>query len=673
MNKIKYLIIVALLFNACEMQGQINLNSNPKFIGRANSFFGLHFDFHATQKDDQIGKSFSAETIDSMLTLIKPDYIQVDCKGHPGISSYPTKIGNSAPGFVKDVYKIWREVTAKHGVGLFVHYSGVIDNEAARKHPEWAAVNRDGKISETNISVLSPYVNELLIPQMKELIDNYKIDGAWIDGESWALGLDYSKKMLEAFHNETGITSVPYYSNDKYMLEFKTFNRNVFRKYIAHYVDEIHKYNPEFQITSNWAFSSFMPRPIDVNIDFISGDFDPNNSLYSGLFESRCIASQGKPWDLMVWSFTHDNEGAHIYKSPVQLKQAAAVVISMGGGFQMYSTQNRDASIKPWIFETLHSVSEFCRERQPFTQNAKPIPQIALLYSTANFEKNSEPLYSSSGFIQDPLKGMLNLLLDSQNAVEILMEHHLEKRINEYPLVVIPETQYLSEDFKKVLLSYVNNGGNLLVVGAEATRMFADQLNVEMKDTASVVVKNLAWNGNMAGLSGLYQPFSPKISAETFGQIYNEPDFRFTSSPAATIAQFGKGKIAGVYFSIGKNYLRMNNPVYRNFINALVKKLFPNPKVEISCNENVVLTVNQLENKLAINLINLSGPHANTRVARYDNIPSIGPFDVKVKVSSKPTQVMLEPENISLKYSYENGEIKVKINKLDIHSIIIVK
>ena len=673
MNKIKYLIIVALLFNACEMQGQINLNSNPKFIGRANSFFGLHFDFHATQKDDQIGKSFSAETIDSMLTLIKPDYIQVDCKGHPGISSYPTKIGNSAPGFVKDVYKIWREVTAKHGVGLFVHYSGVIDNEAARKHPEWAAVNRDGKISETNISVLSPYVNELLIPQMKELIDNYKIDGAWIDGESWALGLDYSKKMLDAFHNETGITSVPYYSNDKYMLEFKTFNRNVFRNYIARYVDEIHKYNPEFQITSNWAFSSFMPRPIDVNIDFISGDFDPNNSLYSGLFESRCIASQGKPWDLMVWSFTHDNEGAHIYKSPVQLKQAAAVVISMGGGFQMYSTQNRDASIKPWIFETLHSVSEFCRERQPFTQNAKPIPQIALLYSTANFEKNSEPLYSSSGFIQDPLKGMLNLLLDSQNAVEILMEHHLEKRINEYPLVVIPETQYLSEDFKKVLLSYVNNGGNLLVVGAEATRMFADQLNVEMKDTASVVVKNLAWNGNMAGLSGLYQPFSPKISAETFGQIYNEPDFRFTSSPAATIAQFGKGKIAGVYFSIGKNYLRMNNPVYRNFINALVKKLFRNPKVEISCNENVVLTVNQLENKLAINLINLLGPHANTRVARYDNIPSIGPFDVKVKVSSKPTQVMLEPENISLKYSYENGEIKVKINKLDIHSIIIVK
>lgn len=673
MNKKKFMLIVAGFLFAFELHAQTITESYPKFIGRENSFFGLHFDFHASNNDKKIGETFSAETIDSMLSIVKPDYIQVDCKGHPGISSYPTKVGNPAPGFVKDVYKIWREETTKHGVGLFVHYSGVLDYEAVKKHPEWATINRDGKISTTNTSVMSPYVDQLLIPQMKELIDNYKIDGAWVDGESWALGLDYSKNMLDAFHKETGITGVPYYMNDKYMEEFRAFNRNAFRKYIAHYVDELHKYDSHFQITSNWAFSSFMPRPIDVNIDFISGDFEPNNSLYSGLFESRCIASQGKPWDLMVWSFTHDNEGTYVHKSPVQLQQSAAVVISMGGGFQVYSTQNRDASIKPWLFPTLKSVGDFCRERQPFCQYAKPIPQIALLYSTANFEKNSEPLYSSSGKIQDPLRGMLNLLLDSQNAVEILMEHHLEKRINEYPLVVIPETQYLTEGFKKVLLNYVEAGGKLLVVGAEPTRMFAEQLGVELTDTASVVVKNIGWNGQMAGVRGLYQPFKAKNSVETYGTLYNEPDFRFQSSPAATIASYGKGKIAGVYFDIGKYYLRMNNPIYRNFINALVRKLFPNPKVEVKGSEDVLVTVNEVKNKLAVNLINISGPHANTRIARYDSIPSIGPLDVKIRVDAKPTKVTLQPENVLLKYSYSNGEVKTSVDKVDVHSIIVVE
>jgi hypothetical protein len=665
------LIIIITFLNLVHAQSSLELNKKP--LLRADSFFGLHFDFHATNNDKEIGRTFNAGTIDSMLVLIKPDYIQVDCKGHPGISSYPTKVGNAAPGFIKDPLRIWRDETNKHGIGLFVHYSGVIDNEAVKKNPDWAAINRDRKISETNTSVVGPYVDRLLIPQLKELIDNYKIDGAWVDGESWALGLDYSKNMLDAFHKETGITSVPYYMNDKYMPEFRTFNRNAFRKYIAHYVDELHKYNPSFQITSNWAFSSFMPRPVDVNVDFISGDFEPNNSLYSGLFESRCIAPQGKPWDLMVWSFAHDNEGAYVHKSPVQLQQAAATVISMGGGFQIYSTQNRDASIKPWLFGTLKSVSDFCRERQPFTQNAKPVPQIALLYSTANFEKNSEPLYSSSGKIHDPLRGILNLLLDSQNAVEIMMEHHLEKKINKYPVVVIPETQYLTDDFKKVLLRYVNDGGNLLIIGAEATKMFAEQLNVEMKDTALVVVKTLSWNGEMAGVRGLYQPFIPSKSAKTIGAIYNEPDYRFQSSPAATIASYGKGKIAGIYFDLGKYYLRMNNPVYRGFVNGIVKKLFPNPKVEVKETENLVVTVNTKENKLMINLINMSGPHSNTRVARYDTIEAIGPFEIKIKVNAKPKNVTLQPENIHLNYSYENGEIKTMVERVNVHSIIVVE
>jgi hypothetical protein len=534
---LKGLIFFSLMSTAF---AQNYLNENLKPLRRENSFFGLHFDFHATNNDYAIGKTFEAGIIDSMLKLIKPDYIQVDCKGHPGISSYPTKIGNPAPAFIKDPLKIWREVTKINGVGLFVHYSGVIDNEAVKKNPGWAAIDRDRKISETNTSVVGPYVDQLLIPQIKELIDKYKIDGAWVDGESWALRLDYSKNMLEAFKKETGITNVPYYMNDKFMPEFKNINRNAFRKYIARYVDEIHKYNPSFQITSNWAFSSFMPRPVDINVDFISGDFEPNNSLYSGLFESRCIAPQGKPWDLMVWSFTHDNEGTYIHKSPVQLKQAAATVISMGGGFQIYSTQNRDASVKPWLFGTLKSVADFCRERQPFTQNVKPVPQIALLYSTANFEKNSEPLYSSSGLIHDPLRGMLNLLLDSQNAVEILMEHHLEKKINEYPLVIIPETEYLTDDFRKILLKYVDGGGNLLVVGAEAVKMFEGQLNVEFNDTSKVAVNNLEWNGELAGVRGLYQPFIPKNNVETFGEFMMNPISDSNSRPPLQLPLMAK-------------------------------------------------------------------------------------------------------------------------------------
>jgi ABC-type lipoprotein export system ATPase subunit len=78
--------------------------------------------------------------VEYIINQVKPDFIQVDCKGHPGYSSYPTKVGNQAPGFVKDQLKIWREMTAEKGVALYLHYSGVWDSRAVQIQRELATV-----------------------------------------------------------------------------------------------------------------------------------------------------------------------------------------------------------------------------------------------------------------------------------------------------------------------------------------------------------------------------------------------------------------------------------------------------------------------------------------------------------------------------------------------------
>jgi hypothetical protein len=66
----------------------------PRCLTRAESFLGFHFDFHATTDNEPIGgRSFQSD-LARMLREAKPDYVQCDCKGHPGVSSYPTKAGN---------------------------------------------------------------------------------------------------------------------------------------------------------------------------------------------------------------------------------------------------------------------------------------------------------------------------------------------------------------------------------------------------------------------------------------------------------------------------------------------------------------------------------------------------------------------------------------------------
>ncbi len=141
-------------------------------------FFGIHLDFHADASSTEVGKTLTEEMVDSMLTLVKPDFLQVDCKGHPGYSSYPTKVGTPAPGIIKDPLRVFRDITAKHHIPLYVHYSGVQDHRALELHPEWANINAKGEKDQSNTSLFSPYVDDLMIPQFKELIADYKIDGA---------------------------------------------------------------------------------------------------------------------------------------------------------------------------------------------------------------------------------------------------------------------------------------------------------------------------------------------------------------------------------------------------------------------------------------------------------------------------------------------------------------
>ena len=167
---------------------------------RADSFLGIHFDFHAGEDCTEIGKNTTPAMIENIIDLVRPDYLQIDCKGHPGVSSYPTKVGNPAPGFVGDPLRVWREVTARRGVALYMHYSGVWDSHAVAEHPGLGRGQRGRQTQRPSAtSLFGPYADQLLIPQLRELAGDYGVDGVWVDGECWASVPDYGEAALRAF------------------------------------------------------------------------------------------------------------------------------------------------------------------------------------------------------------------------------------------------------------------------------------------------------------------------------------------------------------------------------------------------------------------------------------------------------------------------------------------
>lgn len=666
-----------LAFVLCALLTSTVLSAQKTPLRRADSFFGLHFDFHANVNDSLVGKTLTEGMIDSLLTAVKPDYIQVDSKGHPGVTSYPTKVssGTQVKSFAKDPLALFRKVTQKHGVALYVHYSGVYDDAALRKHPEWAVIDASGKPSTQKTSVHGAYVDELMIPQLKEIAD-YGVDGVWVDGDCWATVLDYSPLALSKFQQQTGITAVPKSKQDEHYLDFMNFARQSFKNYVGRYTNQLHQYKPSFQVASNWAYSSFMPEPVGLNIDFMSGDLTPMNGVNSALFESRVLAAQSrtykKPWDLMSWSFnTAWNTSNHGPKTALNLSQEAAEVIATGGGYQCYFTQNRDASIRVQQVKTMSELAKFVRARQPYTQGASAVPQIALLYSLASFNKYSTNLYGNG--IAEPVKAILSALMDGQNAVEVLAEHHLQGNLAKYPLVIVPEWIYLEPDFLQELKTYAQNGGKLLVIGAEAVKNFSTDLGIELNGTPQ---KQLCWvanNGELGLVNDLLQKVTLKAGNPGLGNYYVNQDTRFPSGIAASMADLGKGKIAGVYFNFGLSYRNFQSPQLRDFLNGIVKKLFTNPMVEVQGSKLLHVTVNDLKGKLAINLINAGGNHNSDKVYTYDELPPLTDLNLKIRLPKKPLRIVQQPENKPLPFVYSNGIASVRVPKVAVHSIVWVE
>ena len=463
--------------------------ADPPRMKRADAFLGIHFDFHAGDDCDRVGARTTPEMVELVIDKVQPDYIQIDCKGHPGYSSYPTKVGNPAPGFVGDPLRVWRDVTRERGIPLFMHYSGVRDHHAVAAHPEWAAVNADGKPDSKATSVFGPYVDVLMIPQLRELAGEYGVDGVWVDGDCWAATPDYRQTAVREFCRQTGAKSAPRKAGEPYWNEWMDFHRDAFRRYVRHYVDELKSSHPDFQVISNWAFSDHMPEAVSADVAGLSGDFSPDDSVNSARFAGRCLEDQGMPWDLMSWSFSRNTRKQ---KPAVQLLQEAAVVLAMGGGYQAYFKQDRDGAVRDLAeMDVMAEVAQFCRDRQAYCHRSVAVPQIALLYSTAGHYRESPRLFhwvGSNGVAV--LRKALTQILQNQYGAQVLSEHHLKGNMPKWPVIIVPGWKHLEPNFRDELGAYAKTGGRLLLIGPGPAKLFQSELGTKA-DSSIVAVESV--------------------------------------------------------------------------------------------------------------------------------------------------------------------------------------
>ncbi|MEQ8673593.1 MAG: alpha-L-fucosidase [Aggregatilineales bacterium] len=662
-------------------------------------YFGLHYDLHAGLGDSVLGKNVDSDTLMPMFELMNPEWVQTDCKGHGGYTSWFSQVPEASvsPGIVNDALLGWRKATSALNLPLHCHYSGIRDGAAAQKHPEWCMVDRDNQPLDPQYTgdeawpandIMSPhgdYLYKLMLPQLIELIDRYQVDGFWIDGEIWAVHADYGEKSKAKFIEETGHQSVPTDPDHPNWHRWMQFNRDSFARYVQIYCDAVHNHKQGVLVCSNWLHTFRHPGKPDIGTDWISGDNAWVWSIDGSRCEARFISTRGKRWDIMLWSFyklggTPRDEMIPWTMKPVQmLQQEAAITLAFGGAVQIYENGGyvRDGRIPLWRMKRLGEVGKFVKQRQSICQHTETIPQVAILHSETHYYAGATEPFPFFNNNSSPVEAATCALLENHYAVDIMDEWALLPRLSNFPLVVAPERNNMSQTMVNALKDYVVGGGCLLVTGSDAYERFG----ADFLGAASVAVENesvyhvAVEDGAVPIASAKWRLLEPTTGLP-YGQLGTTSalDDYLIDYPAAVINAFGKGRVIFIPCDIFTWFHQVRYPMVRQFIGELLDHGLGKLQFRLFAPTGIDMVLRQKDQSIIIHLINLtSGLPNNPHAGAIDEIPCLTHIEIEVDLEDLPKHVKSAFDSVPIEWRYHNKLLQITLDHLHIHQAIVIE
>ncbi|MHB9033625.1 MAG: family 10 glycosylhydrolase [Anaerolineae bacterium] len=632
-------------------------------------WFGLHYDLHASWQDTDLGAHDDPEELAAALRLMNPQWVQTDCKGGAGLTSWFSKTPNAsvAPGLKGDALHTWREATNMLGVPLHAHYMSLWDKAAWDNHPEWRADLKLVDQEKTQrLCPRSGYNDELVIPQMLEAIERYDVDGFWVDGESWAFQFCYCERCTAAYKQSTG-KEPPVDVQDADWPSWINFQRDSVIAFTNHYIDTIHASHPEVLFTCDYSNSLRDPGEPIVKTDWLSADVW--RDLDDVRQEARFMSTRGKPWDVMIWAFdrpqslqSNHKPAPYNWRELEEMERQGVQVICQGGNFQVYENPSplRDARLVPWRMQILGELGEFLTPRRELVIDTEPVAQVAVLDS--EYHLRSQPVKDLFSYDISSLRGALYNLCDLSFGTDILDEWALMPNLDAYQLVVAPEQERMSEQMVEALKQYVAHGGRLILTGAEMVKRFgSDFIGGEARGEAADHTYFVPAGGQTIAIWSERWTQVVPTSGRILAQLLDSPlpDDRVLPYAAVLVHAYGSGKVAYIPADIFKVYDRDRRPLLRALVDEVITALDPLFTIQVAAPHTVDVVLRRKEGELQVHLLN-----------KVEQVS--GPISVSVHCD-EPEAVELALEDADMEWEWDEDILTAEISGVSLHSALLIK
>ena len=594
-------------------------------------------DFHTLDvRPDRVIKRFDAEAYAKTLHDAHVNSLVTFAKGHHGYSYYDTELGTKHPGLPDGTDMLGEIVEACHArdIAVAAYYSVGWLTTVEKERPEWMERDSLGRKVGTSgteqleswnlISLHSPYLEEIVLPELRELAGNYDVDGIWIDIiENQPDYSEYAKAAYAKTHNGTT------YPNHAAAVAFAADTR---RAAVAAMRAAVKSVAPEKSFTFNTAGRD--PRVSDL-VDYHSIETHPGATWHQGawthaLLTMKYLRRHGKPYESTTSRFIH-GWGGWDDQPVANMLAVGSRILANGGAINLGDQTYPEGTLDTALYERIGEVFDTIRRRERWALGAEPFPEVAML--TAPFD-----IYAIYG--QDP--GQLDAYL---GAAKTLSQHHwgfslvseadegLAETLARHPVVVVPKPGDLRPATVALLETYVRAGGRLLVTEGDPAAPMPPALArlLGVRDAGASAYSNgyLALDASVAEgirrssllvptgvrrvspapgtatLATLVEPLIEPRPAELFFFRHGElsPPGDSTDYAAVTRRRLGQGEVVYVAAPIFEASVTQHQWYLSDVADGLLDALAPERAVRVEAPRSVEVTLTKKDGHLVVHLV----------------------------------------------------------------------
>ena len=664
----------------------------------ANSYRRLLVDMHISDLDESFLSRFDPENYLAMMQTAGVDTAEIYLQSHAGLCYFPTAVGVMHKAFAKrpDAMQKLTRLCRENGMHVVGYYSLIFNTAEEDRHPDWAIVDREGLSARMrggrygHCCPNNAAYRAFLEAQIAEIAGTFTLDGLFFDMTFWP-SVCYCPACRARFRRETGLPELPDPTdkNDQNAALFCRKRYDWMAEFAAFVTKAARRLMPGVTVTHNnaSAVEGDWKRAVDGRVgretDYCGGDLYGGSYKHSFSMKYYYHATPHLPFEYMNARFPADLSQHTLTKSHEELALGVLLTAAHHGATMMIDAMDPAGTLDPRVYRLVGDVFRQERRYEPYLGVGRPVEDAAIFYVSAGRQNGTGQKFHTLS-----CSAALSTKLTKAHVAHGVISD--AAALGRYPLVCLPAANGLSEEERRAVIAYVENGGRLYFSG-DGDEVLLDAFfggRVAGRTDCRVTYLSptpagrdafagfedpyplpLTWqqplldgvkNGTV--LARVCTPYDFGGKAGAFASIHSDPPGVITDCPAVLEATFGQGRVIWSAAPVEEP----DTPAHAKVTLALLERLLPNSARTLytTAPRQVELVAFADEKTVQIS----AADHLAT-----DERLTLAPFEIAYRTDKEPRAVVKLPDETPLPYRYEGGLVRFFTDPLTLYDLYAIR